>query len=143
MKMEAVMHIDLTEEEKQILQEINREKRFPIVRLELHNSEEEELVNIALNYVRITQPNDSMETVKAKGAALKSLMERGLVFIDYTVHVWVSGDYDVYYKSEIYELLFHTVMESAKRPGTVFNLPYMRKGYAALTYKGSKLASVL
>lgn len=137
------MNLELTEEERSILLDIRNQKRFPIVRLELHNSEEEELVSTALNYVRITEPEDSMELVKARGAALKSLMERGLVFIDYTVRVWVSGDYDVYYKSKIYELLCHTVMESAKEPGAVFNLPYMRKGYAQLTVKGQKLSAAL
>jgi hypothetical protein len=70
-------------------------------------------------------------------------MERGLVFIDYTVRVWVSGDYDVYYKSKIYELLCHMVMEGAKEPGALFNLPYMRKGYAQLTVKGQKIAAAL
>lgn len=130
--------MNLTEEEKNILTEIRESQRYPIVRLELHNSENEELISIALNYVRITDAEDSMETVKTRSAALKSLMEKGLVFIDYTVRVWVSGDYDVYYKSKIYELLCRTVMESAKQPGAVFNLPYMRKGYATLTLKGAK-----
>ena len=133
----------LTEGEKNILLDIDREKRYPIVRLELHSSENEEVVSVALNYVRITDPEDSMETVKVRSAALKSLMEKGLVFIDYTVLVWVSGDYDVYYKSKIYELLCHTVMESAKQPGAVFNLPYMRKGYAILTVKGAKTVKQL
>jgi hypothetical protein len=130
--------LNLTEEEKNILTEIRESQRYPIVRLELHNSENEELISIALNYVRITDAEDSMETVKTRSAALKSLMEKGLVFIDYTVRVWVSGDYDVYYKSKIYELLCRTVMESAKQPGAVFNLPYMRKGYATPTLKGAK-----
>lgn len=137
------MHLDLSEEEQTLLKEIRNAKRFPIVRLELHNSEEKDLVSIALNYVRINDPEESMETVKARGEALRSLMERGLVFIDYTVKVWVSGDYSVYYKSKIYELLCRTVMEGAKLPGAVFNLPYMRKGYAYLTRKGEKTAAVL
>jgi hypothetical protein len=133
--------LNITKDEQEILLEMKRAKRYPIVRLELHNSEEPELVSIALNYVRITDPQDSMETVKQRGTALQSLMEKGLVFIDYTVRVWVSGDYDVYYKSKIYELLCHTVMEGAQRPGAVFNLPYMRKGYASLTAKGERLAA--
>ena len=137
------MIFELTEDEQKLLLDIRNQKRFPIVRLELHNSEEEELVNTALNYVRITEPEDSMELVKARGAALKSLMEQGLVFIDYTVRVWVSGDYDVYYKSKIYEMLCHMVMESAKQPGALFNLPYLRKGYASLTLRGQKLAAAL
>jgi hypothetical protein len=59
------------------------------------------------------------------------------------VRVWVSGDYDVYYRSKIYEMLCHMVMENAKEPGALFNLPYMRKGYAQLTAKGEKLAGAL
>lgn len=137
------MYLELTQEEKQILLDIGREKRFPIARLEMHNSEQDELVNIALNYVRITKPEDSMETVKARSAAIKSLMEQGLVFIDYTVRVWVSGDYDVYYKSKIYELLCQTVMEGAKQPNALFNLAFLRKGYATLTRKGEKLVEQL
>lgn len=133
--------MNITQEEKKILLEMKQAKRYPIVRLELHNSEDTELVSVALNYVRITDAQDSMETVKERGAALQSLMEKGLVFIDYTVRVWVSGDYDVYYKSKIYELLCHTVMESAKRPEAIFNLPYMRKGYANLTAKGERIAA--
>jgi hypothetical protein len=133
--------LNITKDEQEILLEMKRAKRYPIVRLELHNSEEPELVSIALNYVRITDPQDSMETVKQRGTALQSLMEKGLVFIDYTVGVWVSGDYDVYYKSKIYELLCHTVMESAKLPKAIFNLPFMRKGYANLTTKGEKIAA--
>lgn len=137
------MRLELTEDEKRMLAEIGREKRFPVVRLELHSSGEKELVSVALNYVRIIDPEDSMETVKRRGAALKSLMEQGLVFLDYTVRVWVSGDYDAYYKSKIYELLCHTVMEGAKRPGALFNLPYLRKGYASFTRRGEKIAEQL
>jgi len=138
-----MLNLDLSDEQKEILQDMEQAKRFPIVRLEMHNSEQEELVNIALNYVRITDENDSMELVKSRAAALQGLMEQGFVFIDYTVHIWVSGDYDVYYKSKIYELLCHTVMESAKQPKAIFNLPYMRKGYAQLTQKGRKIATLL
>ncbi len=134
-----MMNLNLTQEEKKILLNMEQEKRFPIVRLELHSSQEE-AVNTALNYVWITDENDSMELVKERGAAMKSLMEKGLVFIDYTIKVWVAGDYDVYYKSKIYEFLCHTVMENSKHPNTIFDLPYMRKGYANLTFKGEKLA---
>lgn len=136
------MNLNLTQEEKTILHTMWN-KRFPIARLELHSSQEEELVNTALNYVWITDENDSMDTVKARAAALQSLMEQGLVFIDYTIRVWVAGDYDVYYKSKIYELLCHTVMENSKQPKTIFDLPYLRKGYAELTRKGEKAAHKL
>jgi hypothetical protein len=137
------MNYNLTEQEKLILHAMNNTKRFPIARMELHSSLEKELVNTALNYVWITNEDDSMEEVKAHATALQSLMEKGLVFIDYTIKVWVAGDYDVYYQSKIYELLCHTVMESAKQPNTLFDLPYLRKGYAELTRKGEKAAEQL
>jgi hypothetical protein len=137
------MNHSFTEQQILILQVMNNAKRFPIVRLELHSSKEEELVNTALNYVWITDEDDSMEEVKERGEAIKSLMEQGLVFIDYTIRVWVAGDYDIYYKSKIYELLCHTVMESAKQPNTLFDTPYLRKGYAQLTRKGEKIARQL
>lgn len=135
--------MDLTQDEKKILLEMQEEKRFPIVRLELHSSQEEELVNTALNYVRITDENDSMDAVKARGAALQNLMVQGLVFIDYTIRVWVAGDYDIYYKSKIYELLCSTVLENSKQPDILFDMPYLRKGYAELTHKGEKAAEQL
>lgn len=133
----------LTEDEKKILLEMQNEKRYPIVRLELHSSQEDELVNTALNYVRITDETDSMELVKARGAALQSLMEKGLVFIDYTIRVWVADDYTIYYKSKIYELLCNTVLENSKQPDTIFDMPYLRKGYANLTARGEEIAEKL
>ena len=135
--MEVIFKLHFTDYEKEILIEMSQKKRYPIVRLELHNSENQDIISIALNYVRITDPEDTMDVVKSRGEALKSLMEKGLVFIDYTTRVWVAGDYDIYYKSKIYELLCHTVMDAAKNPGAVFNQPYMRKGYAKLTVNGT------
>ena len=135
--MEVIFKLHFTDYEKEILIEMSQKKRYPIVRLELHNSENQDIISIALSYVRITDPEDTMDVVKSRGEALKSLMEKGLVFIDYTTRVWVAGDYDIYYKSKIYELLCHMVMDAAKKPGAIFNLPYMRKGYAKLTVNGT------
>ncbi len=126
----------LTKREKKILRELSQASRYPIARFELHCDQEEELVSVALNYVRIAEEDDSMDLVKERAAALQHLMELGLVFIDYTTSVWVAGDYDVYYRSRLYELFCRTAMEGAKRPGFLFNLAYLRKGYAMLTEKG-------
>ena len=141
--MEGNDYMKLTEDEKKILLEMQNEKRYPIVRLELHSSQEDELVNTALNYVRITDETDSMELVKARGVALQSLMEKGLVFIDYTIRVWVADDYTIYYKSNIYELLCNSVLENSKQPDTIFDMPYLRKGYANLTARGEEMAEKL
>lgn len=122
-----------TSAQKEVLCSMTQNRRFPIVRFELHREGQPDLCSIALNYVRIEAPADSMELVKERGKALRTLMEQGVVYIDYTTRAWVQGDYDVYYRSKLYEELCHMVMESSKDPAAVFNLPYMRKGYASFT----------
>ncbi|WOC32009.1 MULTISPECIES: hypothetical protein [Caproicibacterium] len=129
-----------TDAQKEILWKVFQHRRFPIVRFELHREGQPELCSIALNDVYIEQPQDSMELVKERGKALHSLTEQGILTVDYSTRVWVQGDYDVYYRSKLYEELCHAVMESSKNPAAVFNLPYMRKGYAGFT--SSFLASL-
>lgn len=133
--------MELTELEKQILLLMKEKRRLPIVRFELHSSKDAELACTALNYVWITDPEDSMATVKERGAALESLMKKALVFIDYSVRIWVVGDYKIYYQSKLYETLCHMAMENAKNPEALFDIPGFRKGYARLAWRG-ELAAV-
>lgn len=118
----------LTQTERELLQAVRSAKRFPLVRFELRNSEEPELRSIALNHVYITDPEDSMELVKERSAALESLRRRGLVRISYALPAYVQLDYQIYYRSRLYELLCHTVLEAQGKPGFLFNLPAMRFG---------------
>lgn len=118
----------LTQTERELLQAVRSAKRFPLVRFELRNSEEPGLRSIALNHVYITDPEDSMELVKERSAALESLRRRGLVRISYALPAYVQSDYQVYYRSRLYELLCHTVLEAQGKPGFLFNLPAMRFG---------------
>ena len=118
----------LTQTERELLQAVRSAKRFPLVRFELRNSEEPELRSIALNHVYITDPEDSMELVKERSAALESLRRRGMVRISYALPAYVQSDYQIYYRSKLYELLCHTVLEAQGKPGFLFNLPAMRFG---------------
>lgn len=118
----------LTQTERELLQAVRSARRFPLVRFELRNSEEPELRSIALNHVYITDPEDSMELVKERSAALESLRRRGLVRISYALPAYVQSDYQIYYRSRLYELLCHTVLEAQGKPGFLFNLPAMRFG---------------
>ncbi|HIS50916.1 MAG TPA: hypothetical protein IAA80_10505 [Candidatus Gallacutalibacter pullistercoris] len=118
----------LTQTERELLQAVRSARRFPLVRFELRNSEEPGLRSIALNHVYITDPEDSMELVKERSAALESLRRRGLVRISYALPAYVQSDYQVYYRSSLYELLCHTVLEAQGKPGFLFNLPAMRFG---------------
>ena len=113
----------LTKTEKEMLEAVRNAKRFPLVRFELRSSEEPELRSIALNHVYITRPEDSMELVKQRSAALE-----GLVKISYSLPAYVQSDYRIYYQSSLYELLCHTVMEASGKPDFLFDLPAMRFG---------------
>lgn len=118
----------LTKTEKEMLEAVRNAKRFPLVRFELRSSEEPELRSIALNHVYITRPEDSMELVKQRSAALEGLRKKGLVKISYSLPAYVQSDYRIYYQSSLYELLCHTVMEASGKPDFLFYLPAMRFG---------------
>ncbi len=122
----------LTKMEKSILSAVAHAKRFPIVRFELRSSQEPELRSIALNHVYITSPDDSMEVVKERSAALESLRKRGLIQISYSLPAYVQSDYRIYYQSQLYELLCHTVMEAQGKEGFLFDFPAMRFGQVFL-----------
>lgn len=122
----------LTQTEKEILSAVAHARRFPIVRFELRSSQEPELRSIALNHVYITRPEDSMELVKKRSTALESLRKRGLIQISYSLPAYVQSDYQVYYRSQLYELLCHTVMEAQGKEGFLFDLPAMRFGQVFL-----------
>ncbi len=134
--MSALSHLDLTHREKQTLTELSQATRYPIVRLELHRDGEPDLVSIALDNVRIVEEDDTVELIKERGEALRHLAELGLVRLDYNIKVWGTADYNVYYRSELYEMFCHLVMEGASQPDFLFNLAVMRKGRASLTKAG-------
>lgn len=115
-----------------MLSAVAHAKRFPIVRFELHSSQEPELRSIALNHVYILSPDDSIEEVKERSAALESLRKRGLIRISYSLPAYVQSDYRIYYQSKLYELLCHTVMEAQGKEGFLFDFPAMRFGQVFL-----------
>ena len=120
--------LSLSPMEKEILKAVHVARRFPIVRFELHSSQEPGLRSIALNHVYITHPEDSMELVKERSAALEGLRKKGLVRISYSLPAYVQSDYQIYYQSKLYELLCHTVMEAQGKEGFLFDFPAMRFG---------------
>lgn len=124
--------LSLSPMEKEMLQAVRDARRFPIVRFELHSSQEPSLRSIALNHVYITDPTDSMELVKERAAALEGLRNKGLVRISYALPAYVQSDYQIYYQSKLYELLCHTVMEAQGKEGFLFDFPAMRFGQVFL-----------
>lgn len=126
----------LSDEEIEVLLKIQNSRRFPIVRFELHCTTEKDLVSTALNHVWITDPQDSMETVKARSVLLQNLQDKGIIRISYSLKAWVASDYKIYYASKLYEMLCHMVMEGAENPGFLFDMPYMKRGTVTLTRSG-------
>ena len=122
----------LTQTEKEILSAVSHASRFPIVRFELRSSQEPDLRSIALNHVYITRPDDSMELVKERSAALESLRKKGWIKISYSLPAYVQSDYKIYYQSQLYELLCHTVMDAQGKEGFLFDFPAMRFGQVFL-----------
>ena len=127
---------ELTKREKQMLLEVRQSRRYPVARFELHSSRSEELISTALDYVRIVEEDDSMELVKERGEALRSLEEKGYIRVDFSSNVWVCGDHRIYYRSFLYALLCRTAMEAQSLPECVFDVPSIRKGYVYLTTRG-------
>ncbi|WP_195984618.1 hypothetical protein [Clostridium sp. D33t1_170424_F3] len=115
-----------------------RWERFPVARFELRNDREEDLAMTALDNVWIQRPEDSMETVKERSAALRELEEAGFIQIHFDAPAVVAGDHTIYYKSELYALLCKTALEAAQMPDNLFNLPCLCKGYAAPTLQGRR-----
>ena len=134
---------NLSSSQKALLRSIAGTKRYTLVRLELRSTKESSLRSIALADVHLNQPDESMETVKERAAELRALEQMGLITLDYRPGIVVVSDFDVYMQSAIYRLFLDTVDEVKTRPGTLFDIPLMKKGRVWLTKAGEKLVSDL
>ena len=83
----------ITEEEKEVLQQIHAAVRYPVCRFELRSSREEELRSTALDAVHLTDEKEGMESVKHRAELLKSLEEKGLIVLFYHLKTFAKGDY--------------------------------------------------
>ena len=126
----------ITEQEKAVLEQIKQTRRYPVCRFELRSSKEEDLVSTALDAVHLTDEHETMESVKARAALLKSLEEKGLIVINYSLKTFIKGDYLRYHHSDIYHELEQLVQEGGKREGYLFDYSFVKKGQAVLTPKG-------
>lgn len=61
----------MTEKAGNLLQEIARSKRYPVVRFELKSTKDRSLRSTALNHVRIQKADEGIEEIKERGAALQ------------------------------------------------------------------------
>ena len=126
----------LTENERLLLDEIYREKRYPVVRLELRSTKDKALVSTALPDVHLKTARDTMDEVKARAACLRELEQKGYIRIEYSLFVTVSADYALYYESDIFGLLTALTKEGKNRRDFLFDTPYIKRGRAVITCKG-------
>lgn len=126
----------ITEEEKEVLQQIHAAVRYPVCRFELRSSKEEELRSTALDAVHLTDEKEGMESVKHRAELLKSLEEKGLIVLFYHLKTFVKGDYQLYHHSDIFCQLQQLAEEGSKREGYLFDYAFVKKGVAVLTIKG-------
>ena len=126
----------ITEEEKEVLQQIHAAVRYPVCRFELRSSREEELRSTALDAVHLTDEKEGMESVKHRAELLKSLEEKGLIVLFYHLKTFVKGDYQLYHHSDIFCQLQQLAEEGSKREGYLFDYAFVKKGVAVLTIKG-------
>ena len=128
----------LTKEKAQLLRSIADTKRYTVVRLELRSKKEDSLRSTALNHVHLDEPETSMEEVKALSSQIAALLDKGFIHADYELFATLASDYEVYQKSLVYRLLCELVEAGKKRPGFLFDTPYIKRGRLILTPKGKK-----
>lgn len=123
-------------EDMELLKDIAEQKRYSIVRFELASSKEETLRMIALPNVHLKYENEPIEVVKARGAALRRLQENGVITIDFRPGIFVTADFELYPKSDLYAQLCELAEKAKGRHGYLFDIPLIKKGRVALTEKG-------
>lgn len=123
----------LNRTEAALLRRLRQDRAVPIVRLELRSSREPELISTALPHVWLETPEDGMEPVKKRAAALAHLEELGLIRLCYDLPVTVGRAYQKFECSRIFFQLKELVAEGSHTPGFLFDLPFIKRGVARIT----------
>ncbi len=126
----------LSPEQKALIADIKNCKRYCVARFELRSSRESEIVSTALDFVRIEDIHDTMETVKSRGALLRKMCEEGLLRVCLRLPVSARSDYQVYYDSDLFAQLNELVREGREKPGFLFDTAAIKRGVVTVTQKG-------
>ena len=128
----------LTDGEAQLLQMLGRYKYLPVARFLLRSGSEQELEMTAMAPVALNSADEEKAVVKARGEALQSLSDKGLITLDYDIPLR-DYDYDGYTKSHIFAELEQMAVEAKGREGFLFDTAAMELGSMALTDAGEAL----
>ena len=128
----------LSGEEKEMLSLVYQFGQLPVTRFVLKNSREDDIISIALSPVAIEETDDSMQRVKARGAVLTSLSDKGLIVLDYDTPL-PGYDYDGYKNSELFAYFKQTVAQAQGQSGFLFDTAGLEMGTMAVTELGASL----
>lgn len=130
--------IQVSGHELAILQTVQATGCLPVARLIALKSDEDEVVIDCLSPVYLYDTADTMEEVKAMGAVLRGLEEKGLLSLDYDRPIR-NYDYSLYTRSELYAYFVRTIAEAKGREGFLCDTPDIELGSMAVTDLGEQV----
>ena len=132
----------VSEPEADFLMRLAQIPFLPVVRFWLKSSLSSHLELEALAPVYLEKSEDSLDTVKTTGKVLKALEQKGLLTLDYDRPL-SGGDYSLYESSVLYNYFKETVAKGSRRPGYLYDLPFLECGSIALTTLGQQAVEQL
>lgn len=123
---------------QEVLQIVCERNSCPIVRFELENSQNDEVMSVALDNALIDRAEDTMEQVRQRAEALELLERNGYVMISYDAVMEYDDEYDVARQSELYAYFQSVVAEARAQKDFTFDSGRLQKGVVLLTEKGKK-----
>lgn len=128
----------LTANQRALIADIKDRKRYTVVRFELHNSRERDLISTALNFVHIDDIHDTMEIVKERSALIREMSKDGLIQVCFHLPISARSDFQVYYDSDLFAQLCNLVKEGQSKPDYLFDTAGMKRGVLTVTSKGRR-----
>lgn len=132
----------LTEAEHALLQEFAQLPFLPLAQFILASSRSPHARSVALSPVYLRDEADSLEQIKATGALLLSLEEKGLVSLDFDLPLQ-GFNYASYHSCPAFRQLEEAVQEGSRRADFLFNQALLETGSMALTALGCEVVEDL
>ena len=137
---EQAMSVEVNGNELAILKTVEAVGCLPVARFVGTNSAEEEVFIDFLSPVYLYDEHDTMEDVKAIGAVLKGLEDKGLMSLDYDMPI-NDFDYAMYTNSDLYAYFVDTIAEAKGREGFLCDRAQIELGSMAVTDLGEQVCA--
>lgn len=130
--------VEVNGNELAILQTVLGASCLPVARLIGTKQGESAVVIDCLSPVYLYETSDTMDEVKAVGAVLKGLEDKGLLSLDYDMPI--NGfDYSLYTQSDLFAYFVHTIDEAKERGGFLCDTAQIELGSMAVTDLGEQV----